>query len=214
MSSLLGKTSQQNQFKLDALTDEVFGLLEAVKKNHDQNDYLLLDKATSLDCLVLGYLSLALYPDVPRPWLREALQSKAPRLVQYTERMRRQCFNDPQLGLHWKKPTQRQRLTSIGSTLLTNLADATPILRDIRANNRLILQQKSTLSGSVEGETVSEYARSKKTDLYVSIASVGVGISALVGYMFYVNILSFGREEEEEEKDIEPLQVSDFLSPV
>lgn len=252
VSSLLGRTSQQNRFKLDALTAELFGILESFvakkietkgEKEEDDDEkeetYLLASNgATSLDCLALGYLSLALFPDVPYPWLREALQSKAPRLAQYTEQMRHRCFGSspstvseallatptPTSTLLPWKPPQRTSLTTIGTTLWTTLADATPILKDIRASNRLRQAARAPDSGlsGVESQAVSEYARSKKTDLYVSVASVGLGVVALVGYMVHVGLLPAvvggdqnqyeDNDEEGGEISIEPLNASDILS--
>lgn len=201
VSSLLGKTmSQQNRFKLDALTGEAFGLLETLLNSSNNNGneknggYLLhTNRPTTLDCLAVGYLSLTFYPDVPHPWLREALQSKAPGMTQYTKRMHRQCFGEQQhQQLPWQPPPYQSVGRTIGTTLLTTLADSTPILKDIRANSRLLQQGgRGDLSGQ-ESKAVSEYARSRMTDLYVSTASAALGISALVGYMFYVNILPFG----------------------
>lgn len=244
VSSLLGRTSRQTSFKLDALTAELFEVLETLlaEKTH------LLgggdgDRLTSLDCWATGYLSLALFPDLPQSWLRESMQSKAPRLTEYTKRMRDQYLGStsvepqhvlttttniqhPQPNsqtphhLPWKLP-DRPSISTISSTILATLADSTPILKDIRSHNRLrdaAAKPESGLS-PVESSLVSQYATSRKSDLYVSVASVTVGVAAFVGYMFQVGLLRVSRESEHDAKGVgdddgdtgEMLQAEDFL---
>lgn len=40
---------------------------------------------TSLDCLALGYLSLAMLPEVPQAWLSQSMKSRYPSLCRYVE---------------------------------------------------------------------------------------------------------------------------------
>lgn len=223
VSSLLGKTPQQNQFKLEALTAELFEPLEEIL---GQKTYLLSNGgATTVDCLALGYLALILVPDLPYSFLRNAMQTKAPRLSTYTERLRQRCygtvgvevshaFDEAQrpvtdaAPLPWQPP-QRANLVTVGSTLLNTLADATPILKDIRASERLRQAAQSSDSGlsGIESQALSEYATGQKKDMLVSIAAVAGGVAALIGYMAHVGFLDirFGEEEgqweEEEEQD-------------
>lgn len=213
VSSLLGKTQQQNRFKLEALTAEFFERLEALlgKKQYFISD----ERPSSLDCLAVGYLSLALVPELPYPWLRESLQSKAPSLAKYTERMRRQCFGVVEVSdafgqaraesvLPWRPP-ERVTLGKIGSALFNTLADATPILKDIRMSNRLRDAAQAPDSGlsAEESKAVSDYAKARKQDLYLSIATVLGGIAALVGYMFHIGILRVQLEGDLEDVEYE-----------
>lgn len=213
VSSLLGKTQQQNQFKLEALTAEFFEPLQALlgKKQY----FITNEHPTSLDCLALGYLALALIPEVPYPWLREALQTKAPLLAEYTARMREQCFGivevDDAFGklragsvLPWSPP-ERVTVGKIGSTLLNTLADATPILKDVRMNNRLRDAAQAPDSGfsAEESKAVSEYARAQKQDLYISIATVAAGVVGFVGYMFHIGVIRVQSEGDLEDVEYE-----------
>ena len=210
--------------------------LEQVETLLADKTYLLADdRATSLDCLALGYFSLALVPDLPFSWLHDAVTTKAPKLSRYIERVRRQCFGpavsvsdavnnndnsapgaDP-VSLPWKAP-ERVSVTAIGTTLLNTLADATPILKEVRTNNRLREAAEATDSSlsQQESEAISDYALAKKTDLYVSVASVTVGFVALVGYAFHVGLVAFSqRPEEYEETDAggeDEFQAADFLT--
>ncbi|OXV08555.1 hypothetical protein Egran_03683 [Elaphomyces granulatus] len=199
VSSLLGKTPQQNKFKLDALTAEFF---EPLQELLGHKTYFLSDKCPStLDCLALGYLSLSYIPDLPYPWLRESLQTKAPRLVLYVEGMRRKCFGlvgvsdsfspSPNTSLLPWRPPEGVTISRIGSTLVNTLADATPILRDIRMNNRLQEVAKSSDSGlsPQEKRAISSFAEARKLDTYISVATAITIVGAFFGYMFHEGLI-------------------------
>ncbi|KAK1148968.1 hypothetical protein N8T08_007643 [Aspergillus melleus] len=214
VTGLLGKTAQQNQFKLEALTAEFFDALEEIL---GAKSYLLANEAaTSLDCLALGYLSLALVPDLTHTWLRDAMVAKAPRLTAYTERLRRRCYGlgapapshegsteQPESGsnvLPWQA-SERPQLTTVGATLWNALADATPIWRDMRASTRLREAAESSDSGlsDTESKALSQVAIGQRKDLLVSVAAVVGGFAALAAYMVHQGIFTFAPEEEEEE---------------
>ncbi|KAL2857098.1 Tom37 C-terminal domain-containing protein [Aspergillus pseudoustus] len=233
VSSMLGKAPQQHQFRLEALTRELFEPLEDFLG--DKTHMLSAKAPSSLDCLAIGYLSLALIPELPHTWLRDLMLRKAPRLSKYIERRRRELYgvvnvsdaftNNGRSSLPWRAP-ERARLATIGSTLLNTLADSTPILKDIRMNNRLREAAKSSDSGlsEVESRTLSAYAGAQGRDTLISIATVVGGFAALVGYMVHVGVFSApegdGEEEQqgEEEEGVtalpESVDVSDFLGNV
>ncbi|KOS38062.1 hypothetical protein ACN38_g11132 [Penicillium nordicum] len=234
VSKLLGRTAQTNQFRLEALTADFFEPLEAMLARSktcllpaDDNN-----NPSTLDCVALGYLSLALVPELAFPWLRDAIRSKAPLLAAYTERMRSRCFGDAPVEtkhafqptvpavLPWRAP-ERISVAAVGTTLLGTLADNTPFLREVRQNRRLkkAVEADSAFS-SVEKQVLSSYADSSNKDMLLSIATAVAGTAALVGYMVHVGLLSFstgGVEEEEQfEEDagvlqIDPGSASDFL---
>jgi sorting and assembly machinery component 37 len=218
VSKLLGRTAKSNHFRLEALTADFFEPLEAMLASKpvllpadDENS------PSSLDCLAIGYLSLALHPDLAFPWLRDAMRAKAPRLTAYTERMRSRVF----AALPCREPA-RISVSAVGSTLLNMLADNTPILREVRANRRLKSAAQADENFSpIQKLALFDYASTKDKDRWVSIASVVAGGVALVGYMVHVGLISFsGRVEEDEqelEQEFEPADVlhlpaADFLS--
>ncbi|KAJ5095718.1 hypothetical protein NUU61_005074 [Penicillium alfredii] len=219
VSSLLGRTAQQNQFRLEALTSEFFEPLEAML---GRKQYLLGADEDSQPRSLDSLLPVAAGCDA----------LKAPRLVTYTERVRRQCFGEPapsEAGhtfpaLPWRS-AERISVAAVGTTLLGTLADSTPFLREVRRNNRLKQVAESPDSGlsGTEKKAVSMYADASKRDMYVSIATVVAGAAALVGYMVHVGLLSVqtgaGVEEEEEDNGavesfdsaFDPGSVGDFL---
>ncbi|KAJ5591015.1 hypothetical protein N7450_004987 [Penicillium hetheringtonii] len=226
VSSFLGRTAQSNHFRIEALTGEFFEPLEAML---GKKAYLLTvddeETPSSIDCVALGYLSLALVPDMSFPWLQDAMRAKAPLLSAYTERMRQRCFGDapvdithafspesaPDSPISWRAPG-RISVTAVGNTLLSTLADSTPFLREVRKNNALKKVAQSEDSGltSTEKNALSAHAEASKKDMYVSIATVVGGVAVMVGYMMQVGLLSFSSgEEEEEEED----QATYFAAP-
>jgi sorting and assembly machinery component 37 len=233
VSKLLGRTAQTNQFRLVALTADFFEPLEAMLAR-TKTHLLPADKdnktPSSLDCLALAYLSLALVPDLAFPWLRDAMRSKAPLLAAYTERMRARCLGEdvtpaqafsPEQpsALPWRAP-ERISASAVGKTLLGTLADNTPFLSEVRQNRRLKRAVESDESfSSVEKQALSSYADASTKDMFVSIAAVVAGTAALVGYMVHVGLLSVstrGAEEEESEEDagvtqFEPASAHDIL---
>jgi sorting and assembly machinery component 37 len=217
VSKLLGRTAKSNHFRLEGLTADFFEPLEAMIAKKP----VLLpadeeNSPSSLDCLAIGYLSLALTPDLAFPWLRDAMRAKAPLLTAYTERMRARVFP----ALPWREP-ERISVSAVGSTLLNMVADNTPFLREVRANRRLkSAATRDENFSPVQKRALWDYADTKDKDMLVSVASVVAGGAALVGYMVHVGLISFsgsGQEEEfEEEEELEPAEVlhmpaTDFL---
>ncbi|KAL5397041.1 hypothetical protein PMIN06_000488 [Paraphaeosphaeria minitans] len=83
---LLSSPLYAARFKLDALSKEV---LQPLADQLGKNQYLFGgDAPSSLDCLAFGYLSLLRYAPVPQAWVREAIQTKYPRLEGYIARLR------------------------------------------------------------------------------------------------------------------------------
>lgn len=86
LGGLLSSPMYAARFKLDTLSNE---LLQPLSDLLGKDDYLLAgDKPSSLDCLAFGYLALMLYPPVPQSWLKEAIQTKHPRIFRYIRRLR------------------------------------------------------------------------------------------------------------------------------
>lgn len=195
------------------MTEEVFEPLEEIL---GEKRYLLSNSsskagsgACTLDCLATGYLSLMLVPDLAYPWLRDAMNAKAPQLTAYTERMRQRCFGSSspapaptdstttattttqQDSLPWRAPP-RVNLYQISSTLLSSLADAVPVVRDLRNHNRLRSAAEAADSGlsGVEQRALSQYATGQKKDVVLSAVMVVGGVAALVGYMVRVGLVS------------------------
>ncbi|EOD51359.1 putative mitochondrial import receptor subunit protein [Neofusicoccum parvum UCRNP2] len=89
LRNLLSQPEYAARFKLDALANDCLIPLDTLLGDDEEKELLLHSPhPTTLDCLVLGYLSLMLYPDLPSSWLADTIKSRFPRLAQYTARMR------------------------------------------------------------------------------------------------------------------------------
>ncbi|KAL8749426.1 MAG: hypothetical protein Q9199_007691, partial [Rusavskia elegans] len=92
-TSLAKKKGQHAaRFRLDRLAEGLLGPLNLLLK---AKRYLLSDeekRMTSLDCLALGYLALAMVPEVPQPWLSIKMKQGYPDLCRYVEDRAKECF--------------------------------------------------------------------------------------------------------------------------
>ncbi|KAL8850979.1 MAG: hypothetical protein Q9221_004062 [Calogaya cf. arnoldii] len=93
-ASLAKKKNQHAaRFRLDRLAEGFLGPLNDLLKGKQ----LFLSTSekrtmTSLDCLALGYLALALVPEVPQSWLSDKMKRGYPDLCRYVEDGARECF--------------------------------------------------------------------------------------------------------------------------
>ncbi|KAL8731802.1 MAG: hypothetical protein Q9181_004179 [Wetmoreana brouardii] len=124
VSSLVRQPQHATRFRLEALAESFF---EPLTQLLGGKYYMLSEtRVTSLDCLALGYLSLALVPEVPSSWLSLLMKSRHPRLCHYVENLARDCFglvlrpgekksrdSNTAIRLPWKDPDTRTRLASI-----------------------------------------------------------------------------------------------------
>ncbi|KAL8715320.1 MAG: hypothetical protein Q9225_006411 [Loekoesia sp. 1 TL-2023] len=90
VSSLVKQPQHAARFRLDTLAQSFFEPLAQLQQG---KRYLLSqERLTSLDCLALGYLSLALLPEVPQSWLSQSMKSRYPSLCHYVEDLAQDCF--------------------------------------------------------------------------------------------------------------------------
>ena len=84
--SLLQRPEHAAVFRLHALADAFFGPLEDM---FGEQKYFsgLEDEPDSVDCLVYGYLSLMLFPQLPQDWLASTMRRKYAKLASFTQRM-------------------------------------------------------------------------------------------------------------------------------
>ncbi|KAI4287303.1 MAG: hypothetical protein L6R35_003436 [Caloplaca aegaea] len=92
VSSLVRQPQHATRFRLNALAKT---FLEPLAHLLQGQRYLLHgDQMRSLDCLALGYLSLALFPEVPQSWLSQSMKSSYQPLCRYVETLAQVCFGD------------------------------------------------------------------------------------------------------------------------
>ncbi|KAF3480611.1 uncharacterized protein GIQ15_05958 [Arthroderma uncinatum] len=195
ISGLLSKTSQQNRIRLDGITEAFVGPLEELLGG---KGYLLADKTPcSLDCLALGYLSLAIVPAAPSPWLREGVHKYSPRLVRYFDQLRLKCYGGDiesietvqgtgsagvgTTALPWQA-SEPASIAGIAFRVAESLADAVPMVRELRASRRF-QQLSKDMDSKAEQEAMLVIARVKRREAIASTATVVAGLGMLVWYL-------------------------------
>ena len=148
VTGLVREKQSSARFKLDALVDAAFAPLQQLLGG---KKWMLSDeKASSLDCLALGYLSLALLPDLPQSWLAEGLQMRYPDLCRFVEDGVKTVFGGKvtaedalpnsardqsasshqgrarETALPWTSP--ERSIGSLGTNILNNAFDSLPLI--------------------------------------------------------------------------------------
>ncbi|KAI5305707.1 hypothetical protein KEM56_003549 [Ascosphaera pollenicola] len=89
-----GATVSPTRIQLDAMVTELVKPLHHLLASHQSKTYLIGegDRPTSLDCIAIGYLSIALIPGLPSPWLRDSIASQSAQLVAYVDQLQDLVF--------------------------------------------------------------------------------------------------------------------------
>ncbi|KAG5295421.1 metaxin [Histoplasma ohiense] len=234
VSDILNRSSKQNQIRLEGMASAFVAPLE---ERLGRKGYLLSSEIpSSQDCLALGYLSLALVPNLPNPWLRDAVTEHGPQLVAYVARLRSRCFGDVPVevfmafsesvggasSLPWRAP-ELVSLGAMGKRALEGVADSIPIVQQIRANARLQRACEQAQGPCEEKEIAAKVATMQRRELYTSIATVLAGLGMFVGYVLYAGFFQVeqaaeveededeeGEEEEDEEGEGEEEKKADY----
>ncbi|KAL9637621.1 MAG: hypothetical protein Q9164_002083 [Protoblastenia rupestris] len=192
------------RFRLDALVDN---LCEPLAELLGEKRYFLSDhQVTSLDCMALGYLSLALIPKVPHSWLKERMKSRYPTLCAFVQRMVEEVFggtvaveaalspspsvpntHDQGVSLPWQAPPQTTMIAK-AATLISSLSEGLPF-----SQSRII-----TDTPSPKHRNTDIPAHSSSTSLLLPAAAVMATVAAAVGtYIVYPALVGSSKKEEE-----------------
>lgn len=215
VAGMLGKSGHQNQFRLDAVTSDFFEpLWELVKKNGSHSWVFGTDQASSLDCLLLAYMSLMAPPLIPPcNWLQDALSARYPALMQWTTNFRQESFGGPvdptkllsmsasnhpasHRDLPWH-PQASISMTNIGLTVLKATFDSLPIISRYRSD-RIIQASPRDM-----GTDTTESSAMVQTTKYPRYSGLGVTVGALgasMAYCFYMGF--FGPQGSVHQTDV------------
>lgn len=196
MTGLVKKRQSSARFRLDALVDAAFDPLQQLlgKKRWMLSD----ERASSLDCLALGYLSLALIPEVPQSWLAEGLRARYPDLCRYVEDRVKEVFGgnvavedalprstDEQstmtegkyeTALPWRAP--ERSLGSAGASILNSTLDSVPFYKNIIGT-----------ASSTNPPHSTDTAPHSLTATLLPPLLTGIGaVTAIAGYLVYSNL--------------------------
>ena len=212
---MVREKSSGTRFKCDALVDAACGPLQ---KLLDGKKYLLSDDhPSSLDCLALAYLALALKPELPQNWLQEGIKTRYPSLCAYVERGVQACFGDEvsvqdalltepmeqtsdmtRTKLPWKAPSQ-QGLQAAGYTVLHSILSAVPISYP----NPLTPFPTTTTSNEKSNSSTTTTTNSPLLPPIIA-ASTAVAAAA-AGYLLYAFSISKSEPEPEKRRKLEDM---------
>lgn len=205
VASMLGKGGHQNQFRLDAVTSDFFEpLSDLVKKSGGQSWVFGTDQASSLDCLLLGYISLMNPPlTPPRRWLYDALVSRYPVLLEWTTNFRQECFGGPISAadvlfgpisekrtsnpcLPWYTPAPTT-IQNNGLTFLTEVLDSLPIVSRYFPGR---IRRTSPQNTKVDGTKPSTMVHILPYPLLGGLGILGSALGACMSYYLYRSSLN------------------------
>lgn len=197
VTGLVKQQQSSAQFRLDAMLDGFCGPLNQLLGN---KRYMLSDyESSSLDCLALGHLAMALIPKLPQPWLAEVMRGRYPQLRKYVENGVKEIFNGrvlvedafPRLiselppsnheqdraALPWRAPIRRG-FSSAGATILDRALGAMPFY----GNNVVPTQPASGTHSASQGSA------SPASTLIPSLVAASATLVALAGYLIFSSV--------------------------
>lgn len=87
---------QKRMIRIQSMADELYSVIETMLS---KTQFLLGNKATSIDCLVFGHLALHLFPAVPNAFLATALKESYPRTWKYLVDFNTKVFDNNPLNI-------------------------------------------------------------------------------------------------------------------
>ena len=220
VTTLLTQPVHASQFRLDALMTSV---LEPLQELLGEKRFFFSNKQiSSLDCLVLGYLALFLYPDLPQSWLADTMRSKYTKLCGYVDDLRGRFLGCPitihdfrianpksnlqgQEGnrtlhytvLPWVAPEKRG-FSQVGGLILENIIDSLPLAKHLPKTNQTDVTTSDTQVKDPEpsnnGNGLGQASNSQ-------VLAIGASVSVALGYLFYVG-LSIGEKQKTSLRDL------------
>ncbi len=213
--SLVRQPQHASRFRLEALSDSFF---EPLQQLLGHKKFLLSNEnPSSLDCLALAYLALALLPQVPQPWLAECIKARYPELKGYVEDLVHEFFGGPvgvgdalpslQPGdsiapadsfdarrekrktlLPWSMP-EREGIATTGSGLIETAYEAVPIIGQLHKST-LLLESGNPNTGA-DRESTQTVAASPSNPILPAILAIGTIVTGVAGYLVYSGLLNF-----------------------
>lgn len=205
------------QIRLDALATSFLETLQSIR---GKKRYFISQSPTSLDCLALGYLSLALLPDLPSPWLANSMRTKYPQLCAFVHDLQRSYFNGPatledaylttpsplsseeaekERGRRMRangkaalpwSPPDRGGLFALGGIVASSMADSIPGISQLRHAKRLERELESTAEDEEDRYEAAKVVSHYRRELWTTTAAVIGGVGLMLGYMFHYGLLA------------------------
>lgn len=157
----------------------------------DDKEYMFGNNATTLDCIVFGYLSLHLYPDLAHKRLQHILINEYPQLASYCDRIKTLLFSDQQ---HIESEPS-QDIPSLWKTFVNNPTGFLGTVKD----------DVVSYMGTTEGEDKKKEKSKSQIDFERKrIWSIAGGITFFLAYVIYNGIVSIDiRDGDDHDEDEE-----------
>ncbi|KAL9595116.1 MAG: hypothetical protein Q9219_006633 [cf. Caloplaca sp. 3 TL-2023] len=189
VTALVKQPQHAARFRLDTLADAFFEPLAHLLQGQR---YLLSEQhMTSLDCLALGHLSLALLPEVPQPWLSQSMRSRYPSLCHYVQDLARACFG---VVVHVQGDDKNRAGRSVATRLPWRSSDAettpTVIMYVRSALENLPYLGALYRPGPLQESSVQTHDELTRMPVIPSaIVGLAAGITALTSYALFTGEL-------------------------
>lgn len=204
VTGLVKQKQSSARFRLDALVDVLCKPLQQLLG--EKRYFLSQEQCSSLDCLALGYLALALKPDVPQKWLQERMKDRYRGLCAFVGRGVEECFGERvrvedalqqgiaiptavregtnQTALPWGAPAQKG-INSAGTTIVNAALDLLPF-------------SQSTILSSPTDSASESTNKSGFSPVLPLLVTVSTAIAATAGYLLYY--ASYNSSEPEQRR--------------
>jgi sorting and assembly machinery component 37 len=200
VSALLGRSTQKNKFRLDAVTSDFFGPLDELLGDRQ---WFVGDRPTSLDCLAAGFLSLMQASAVGgQPWLQTALSNKFPRLSKWSEERRSEWFGGAVSAssvleadveghiLPWRRPA-KQTLGQIANSVAKNVSIVVPFLSSHLTTTTIDYETSPQAKDHGERKQKAVVRLQERSLLQSQVIVSTVSVSILVAVLIYKGVLRF-----------------------
>ncbi|KAI9362324.1 outer mitochondrial membrane transport complex protein-domain-containing protein [Pilaira anomala] len=154
----------------------------------DDKEYMFGETATTLDCIIFGYLSLHLYPDLAHKRLQHILTNEYPQLASYCDRIKSLLFSEEQQI----ESEPSEDVPSLWRTFLNNPTGFLGTVKD------------DVVSYMGNNEEKKEKSKSQIDFERKRIWSIAGGITFFLAYVIYNGIVSIDiRDDDDEEYEDE-----------
>lgn len=151
----------------------------------DQKNYMFGSEPSTLDCIVFGYLSLHLYPDLAHRRLQHILTQEYPKLVSYCDRMKQLLFESSET----EESEPSEDVPSLWKTIINN---PTGFLGTVKDDVVSYMNSGTAEEGKEKSKSQVDFERKR-------IWSIAGGVTFLLAYVIYNGIVSIDFSDEDGE---------------
>lgn len=137
-----------------------------------------------MDCIVFGYLSLHLYPDLAHKRLQHILKNEYPQLARYCDHMKQLLFVEEQI-----ESTPSEDIPSLWKTFVNNPTGFLGTVKD----------DVVSYMGNTDEDKKAEKSKSQVDFERKRIWSIAGGVTFFLAYIIYNGILSIELTDDSEE---------------